>query len=157
MGDGAPEIRLHATAIGYGPSCALIRGPSGAGKSDLALRCLALTLPGIAPDTPYLVADDQVVVRRHGETLIAEPPAILAGLMEVRGLGILSIPHRAMAPVVVLVDLVGPAAVERLPDPWPQDTLLGLVRPVLRLCAFEASTPHKLILALAQCPWETRS
>ncbi len=156
MGDGASETTLHATAFGLGDVCALIRGPSGSGKSDLALRCLATQLPDLKLGAAYLVADDHVVVRRLGERLTAEPPATLAGLIEVRGLGIVTVPFRAPAEVALLVDLVAQEAVERLPDPWPVDTISGVTRPILRLCAFEASAPHKLLLALAQRPWESR-
>ncbi len=156
MADGASETRLHATAIGLGEACALIRGPSGSGKSDLALRCLATPpIPEIA--TPaYLVADDQVIVTRTGLGLLATPPGPIAGLIEVRGIGILPVPYRAPARVDLIVELVNPDEIERLPDPWPVMSLLGLDRPVLKLSPFEASAPLKLLLALALRPWDNR-
>jgi HPr kinase/phosphorylase len=158
VGDGASETTLHATAVGLGSVCAVIRGPSGSGKSDLALRCLAVQFPDLDLGAAYLVADDRVVVSSsHGSHLTAEPPSTLAGLIEVRGLGIITIPFRAPADVALLVDLVGPQAIERLPDPWPLDTILDVSRPVLQICAFEASAPYKLLLALAHRPWESRT
>jgi serine kinase of HPr protein (carbohydrate metabolism regulator) len=129
---------------GRGWRALLLRGPSGAGKSDVALRLIDAG--------GRLVADDQTRVERHGARLIATPPATLAGLMEVRGLGIMKLGRGqtlARAPLVLLVDLVAPADVERLPDPQ-QETLLDIALPRLALAPFEASAVAKLRLALVQ-------
>ncbi len=88
-----------------------------------------------------LVGDDQVVVRAEADGLRVSPHERLKGLIEVRGLGILTVPHCAAARLSLLVDLVDPASVDRLPDPWPVDILLGISLPVLRLAPFEASLP----------------
>ena len=120
----------------------LLRGPSGAGKSDLALRLIDAG--------GRLVADDQTRIELHGAGLIATPPATLAGLMEVRGLGIVKLGRGqtlARAPLVLLVDLVAPDDVERLPDPQ-HETLLDIALPRLALAPFQASAVAKLRLAL---------
>ena len=57
------------------------------------------------------------------------------------------LPLAAEAPVRLLVDLVAPEIVERLPDPATED-VMGLSLPRVRLAAFEASAPAKLRLAL---------
>jgi HPr kinase/phosphorylase len=76
----APTLRLHASCAAHDGDAVLLLGPSGAGKSNLLLRLL---------DRGFsLVADDQVEIR--GCT--ASPPAAIAGLIEVRGLGILRLP-----------------------------------------------------------------
>jgi serine kinase of HPr protein (carbohydrate metabolism regulator) len=125
----------------------LLRGPSGAGKSDLALRVIAAGA--------RLVSDDQTHIAPGGKArggLIAEPPASLAGLIEVRGLGIVRLPKRqlaARAPLVLLVDLVAPERVERMPE-RTRETLMGVDLPTLALAPFEASAVPKLILAMEQ-------
>jgi serine kinase of HPr protein (carbohydrate metabolism regulator) len=125
--------------VAIGAFAILLRGPSGAGKSDLALRLID---QGAA-----LVADDQVELVRHGDTLVARAPAALAGLFEVRGLGILPLPHRAEARVALACDLVRPDQVERMPEPMTA-TLLDLAIPLVRLDPFAASAPAKLRLAV---------
>jgi HPr kinase/phosphorylase len=151
--DGDIEIRVHGTAIALGGQALLLRGPSGSGKSDLALRALNLGSGAHGTERFELVADDQVLITSTGQGLVVSPPERLAGLMEVRGLGILPIPHRPKARLVMLADLVAPSAVERLPDPWPFETLHGVKLPVMRLVAFEASSPAKLALAIHGAPW----
>jgi serine kinase of HPr protein (carbohydrate metabolism regulator) len=122
----------------------LLRGPSGAGKSDLALR--------LVQTGGRLISDDQTHIARERGTLYAEPPASLAGLIEVRGLGIVRLPRSqllARAPLALLVDLVPPEKVERLPE-RRREELLGIALPSLALAPFEASTASKLILAMAR-------
>lgn len=145
---GAAEL-VHATAIAAGGKAALIRGLSGSGKSDLALRCLALGPSSILPDCAVLVADDQVMLERwDGQVTVSCPPPI-RGKLEVRGLGIVTVPSVAAARLTLIVDLVATDILERLPDPAPAAMLLGLEFTLLRLQAFEASAPAKLLLALA--------
>jgi serine kinase of HPr protein (carbohydrate metabolism regulator) len=146
-------VLLHGTAIALGDRAVLLRGPPGAGKSDLALRALAAP-PGRFSEAAFeLVGDDQVFVRRAGGRLIVNAHPRLAGLIEVRGLGILPVPYRAEAELVLVTDLVAGGDVERLPDPWPVTDVLGVPVPVMRLAPFEASAPLKLALALTQQPW----
>jgi serine kinase of HPr protein (carbohydrate metabolism regulator) len=134
------HFQMHASCVALGGSGVLLRGPSGAGKSDLALRLIEAGAE--------LVADDRVVLQRDDARLIARPPAALAGLIEARGVGILRLAHRPEVPLALVVDLVAPAAVERLPEPQAE-RLLGLMLPRLALDAFAASTPAKIRLALA--------
>ena len=153
MAAAATEIVVHGTAVALGGRAALLRGASGSGKSDLALRALAAPASSLVEASFELVADDQVVIRATEDGLTVSPPDRLQGLIEVRGLGIVTVPHRSEARLSLLVDLVGPHQVERLPDPWPTDVLLGVSLPVLRLAPFEASAPLKLALALTREPW----
>lgn len=151
MADPGATIRLHATAVAYAGRAALIRGPSGAGKSDLALRALAL--PPFAPlGAPLmLLADDHVLLEPRERRLIARCPPAIAGLIEVRGLGLVRLPFVAEAEAALVVDIVPPEAVERLPEPRHLE-LAGVRLPRLALAAFEASAPVKLALALAVGP-----
>ena len=146
-GGSRSEMIVHGTCVALGTNAALIRGSSGDGKSDLALRFLSL--PQDAAGEAKLVADDQVCLSAKSESLTATPPTNLAGLLEVRGLGILQIPFISAARVVVVCDLVDRRDVPRMPpDPWDQATLAGIAVPVLKLAAFEASAPLKLKLAI---------
>lgn len=149
-------VLLHGTAVAIAGRAALLRGPSGSGKSDLALRAAMLPAGTLAGGPFDLVADDQVQVRREGDGLTVSPPPRIAGLIEVRGLGILTLPHTARARLTLLVDLMTTGRPERLPDPWPFEDLLGIALPVLRLGPFEASAPIKLALALNREPWRSR-
>jgi serine kinase of HPr protein (carbohydrate metabolism regulator) len=118
----------------------MLRGPSGSGKSDLALRLI---------DRGFiLVADDQVLLSREGNALIAKAPPALAGLIELRGLGIVTMPYCQSARIELVVDLVPSQQVERLPDPITIE-FLGLDIPCLRLHAFDATTALKISHALA--------
>jgi HPr kinase/phosphorylase len=147
MAPAAREL-VHGTCVALGPHCALLRGGSGSGKSDLALRFLAL-----APEhelEPRLVADDQVWIEAQGDgSLVASAPETIAGKIEVRGLGILDLPHREKARLTLVADLVAAEEIPRMPtDPWPRITLAGVALPVVKLAPFELSAPLKLKLAL---------
>lgn len=136
--------QVHATCVAIGDDGVLLRGPSGSGKSDLALR---LIRAGAA-----LVADDRVDLRREAATVIATAPPSLAGLIEVRGVGVVDAATagastRASTPVSLVVELVPPRQVVRLPDAECAD-VLGLPMPLLRLAPFEASAPDRLFVAL---------
>lgn len=147
---GAPET-LHATAIVAAGRAALIRGPSGSGKSDLALRCLALAPSPLIPSPTHLVSDDQVCVSIDGDAVMLSPPAAIAGLLEVRGIGIIRVPEAATGnwPLHLVVDLVAEGvSIERLPDPWPTTLIQGRPVRLLRLRPFEPSAPAKLLMAL---------
>jgi serine kinase of HPr protein (carbohydrate metabolism regulator) len=140
----------HGTAIALGSSAALIRGAPGSGKSDLALRCLALAPTALIPSPTLLVSDDRVQISHAGGRLTAEAPATIRGKLEVRGLGILSVPCVASAEIVLVAELTAPERIERFPDPAPEVHIMGVRLPLLYLAPFEAAAPVKLLLALAQ-------
>ena len=147
---GVTDQSLHATAIAANGRAALIRGASGAGKSDLALRCLALAPSGLLPHPVRLVADDRVLLVASGGRLLARAPDAIRGLIEVRGLGIVELPAEIEAELRLVVDLVARGEIERLPDPAARVELRGHRLPALALAPFEASSPVKLLLALAR-------
>lgn len=130
---------LHATCVAIGGHAVLLRGPSGAGKSDLALRLIDAGA--------VLVSDDQTRVEAAGGRLLASPPPAIAGLLEVRGLGLVRLPHRPGTAVVLVVDLVAPEDVERLPAETGIE-LEGVRLPLVRLAPFEASAAAKVRLAV---------
>jgi len=137
---------VHGTCVALGRRGALLRGKPGSGKSDLALRFLAL--PGDGELQPALVADDQVWVEAKGG-LLASPPNIIAGKIEVRGLGIVEMPFLAQAALVLVCDLVNDKDVPRMtPEPRERTEIAGLPVPMLKLAPFELSAPLKLKMAL---------
>ena len=127
---------LIARRIGDDWRGALIEGASGVGKSDLALRAL---------DHGFsLVADDRVLVFLSNGKLFGRAPDALAGLIEARGIGVLTQPARPLCRVRLLVRCVDrPQAVERLPDPI-FETLEGVATPVLDLWPLEPAAPAKI-------------
>lgn len=114
---------LHAGCVLVGTHGLLIRGASGAGKSYLA----RLILDHCTARNRYaaLVADDQVQLSRHetpqGAYLVAHPAENLAGLMEVRGLGIVTMPYEPAAVVRAVIDLEPAASVGETPARLPQE------------------------------------
>ena len=122
---------LHGSCISRDGQAILLLGPPGCGKSDLVLRLLARGCE--------LVADDQVDIADD----IVSCPAALAGLLEVRGLGVVRLPFRAQARLALVVDLSGRG--DRLPLPQPHP-VFGV--PVVQLDAATASAADKVVLAL---------
>ncbi|WP_246149140.1 HPr kinase/phosphorylase [Skermanella pratensis] len=119
-----------------------VAGPSGSGKSDLALRLI--------DGGGRLVADDQVELSLDAAgRVMARAPKPLAGLLEVRGVGILPVDAVRTAPIGLIVDLGADDPIERLPE---VETCLLLDRPIRRvaLAPFHASTPAKVRLAAAR-------
>jgi serine kinase of HPr protein (carbohydrate metabolism regulator) len=108
-------LSVHASAVLIGNRAVLIRGPSGAGKSRLAFDLILAGRAGqIAP--AVLVGDDRVHLEASQEQLIVRPARQLAGLIEVRGLGIRRCDFAEEAIVGLVVDLDA-ADAERLPPP----------------------------------------
>ncbi|HYG85231.1 MAG TPA: HPr kinase/phosphatase C-terminal domain-containing protein [Azospirillum sp.] len=133
-------VTIHGTCVLVGGIGVLLRGPSGGGKSDVAVRLI--------DDGALLVADDRVQVHTDQGRLMATAPAPLAGLIEVRGVGILPVPTAPSAEIRLVVDLVPAEQVERMPEPETV-TLMERAVPRLALSPFDASTPAKLRLAAA--------
>ena len=103
---GDQTLTVHATCVALCDRGVLITGPSGSGKSGLALGLMALGMS--------LVSDDRTVLTLQHGTLMAAPPEAISGMIEARGVGILSVPHLAQAPIVLAIDLAQREQ-ERLP------------------------------------------
>jgi HPr kinase/phosphorylase len=111
----AGDASIHASAVLVGNRAVLIRGPSGAGKSSLAFDLILAGRAGqIAP--AVLVGDDRVHLEARKGELIVYPAPQLAGLIEIRGLGIRRCEFASEAAVGLVVDL-GAADGQRLPEP----------------------------------------
>jgi HPr kinase/phosphorylase len=116
----APTV--HASAVQVGERAVLIRGPSGSGKSRLAFELILAGRSGQVPPA-VLIGDDRVHLDTSGGNLMVRPAAELAGLIEIRGLGIRRIEHVSEAVVGLVVDL-GADDAERLPAAEALTTLV---------------------------------
>ena len=130
--------QIHATAVAIDGEGVLLLGPSGTGKSDLALRLI--------DRGAKLIADDRVDLFADETRVMLKAPALIAGLLEVRGLGILRFAN-VSAPLALAVELVAPDTVDRLPEP-NGELYCGHKMPLVRLAPFELSAPIKVELAL---------
>ena len=101
------EPSIHATAVLIGARAVLIRGPSGSGKSQLAWALIQAAQNSPHGPLPFarLVGDDRVHLEAAGGRLLVRPAPALAGLIEVRGLGIRQLPYETVAQVGLVVDL----------------------------------------------------
>jgi serine kinase of HPr protein (carbohydrate metabolism regulator) len=129
---------VHATCIAIEGRGVLIAGRSGSGKSDLALRLI--------DRGAVLVSDDYTLVARAGDRLVGSAPGTIAGMIEVRGVGLVEAEAAGDVPICLLVDL--DRAPERLPEQAERTDIAGLALPTIGLAALEASAPIKLEYAL---------
>jgi serine kinase of HPr protein (carbohydrate metabolism regulator) len=129
---------VHASTVTRDGRAVLITGPSGSGKSDLALRLL---------DRGFtLVSDDQTVVKKDGNRLLASAPPTIAGKLEIRGMGIVEMDRVDNVPVALIVELTGD--IQRLPDDSRERPILGVRLPLITIDAMTASASAKVSLAL---------
>jgi len=139
----ADAATVHGCAVLVGARALLIRGPAGAGKSRLALALIAAAQAGLLPFA-RLVADDRVRLEPQHGRLLARAPEALAGLIEVRGLGLRQIAHEPVAVVGTVVDLAA-ADAERLPESSMAE-IAGIRLP--RLAVAPGHDPLPAVLAL---------
>ena len=130
---------LHASTVAIDGRAVLLTGPSGSGKSDLTLRLL---------DRGFtLVSDDQTIVRKDGDRLVASAPPNIAGKLEIRGIGIVDMDRVDNMPVALIVELTS-SDIQRLPDDSRERPILGVRLPLVTIDALTASAPSKVALAL---------
>ena len=135
---------VHASAVLVGARAVLIRGPSGSGKSQLALALLGWA-QGDPARFARLVSDDRSHIEAQHGRLLVRPATELAGLIEVRGLGIRRVPHEPRAVVGLVVDLAVSDA-ERLPARASEGTVVEGIA-LRRLAVAPGADPLRLVLA----------
>ena len=130
---------LHASTVAINGRAVLLTGPSGSGKSDLALRLL---------DRGFtLVSDDQTIVRKDSDRLVASAPPNIAGKLEIRGIGVVEMERVDNVPVALIVELTS-SDIQRLPDDSRERPILGVKLPLVTVDALTASAASKVALAL---------
>ena len=136
------STNIHASCVAIGGKGVLLLGKSGAGKSDLALRLI--------DGGAKLVADDRCELFLRGGKLYARAPDSIAGLIEMRGLGIIALPHVKSACVTLAVELA--ASLARLPEQAFYTPPAGLTPkapvPLIRVNAEGASAPARIRAAV---------
>jgi hypothetical protein len=141
----AVKINIHASCVAIGGKGVLILGDSGAGKSDLALRLI--------DGGARLVADDRCDLFVRAGKLCASPPPRIAGLLELRGIGIVAQPYARITSVVMAVRLTQNPPGTRHPKPAfyaPPAPLEGLKRiPLIVVNGGAVSAPARIRAALA--------
>jgi HPr kinase/phosphorylase len=140
----AEATSIHASAVRVGHHAVLIRGPSGAGKSRLAFDLLLAGRSGQI-STAVLVGDDRVFLDASEGRIMVRPVRELAGLIEIRGLGLRRCDFVDEAVVGLVVDL-GAADAERLPSP---ETLTAIIYGVKipRIPVGPSYSPLRLVAA----------
>jgi serine kinase of HPr protein (carbohydrate metabolism regulator) len=134
---------VHASAVLVGARAVLIRGPSGAGKSRLALDLIEAARAGRVTFA-RLIGDDRVHLECAGGRLLVRPAAALAGLIELRGVGIRKLAYEPSAVVGLVVDLDA-ADAERLPEQQTAE-IEGITLPRLAVAAGDSALPKVLAL-----------
>ncbi len=119
---------VHGTALLFGADGVLIRGESGSGKSALALQLIRRG--------GRLIADDRLTLSSCHGRLVASAPSATAGLIELRGRGLVKVPHERSGVIRLVVDIVAengggdPEGLERMPEAHQLTaTLLGIALP----------------------------
>ena len=137
------EINIHASCVALGASGVLLLGKPGAGKSDLCLRLI--------DEGARLVADDRTILFTRRGGLYGKSPASIRGLLEIRGLGIVTLPSRADVKIALVVKLGHEDA--RLPVHHrfqaPRGLSVAMPPPEILLDGHQPSAPAKVRMALA--------
>ncbi|MFY9788100.1 MAG: HPr kinase/phosphatase C-terminal domain-containing protein [Pseudolabrys sp.] len=144
-----PESTIHASAVLIGSKAVLIRGPAGSGKSQLAWDLVTAAAQNVLPFA-RMVADDRAFLENHAGRLVVRPTQVLAGMVEIRGLGIRRVDVEPVAVVGLVVDL-GAGDAARLPEkPATTAVIEGVSVPRLAVAAGTAALP--LVLAAMHTP-----
>jgi serine kinase of HPr protein (carbohydrate metabolism regulator) len=134
---------VHACAVLVGARAVLIRGASGSGKSRLALDLISAAVSGRLRFA-RLIGDDRVHLEKAGGRLLVRPVPALAGMIELRGEGILRLPYEPCAVIGLVIDL-GADDAERLPE-TRQIALEGVTLPRLAVPPAVPALPGLLAL-----------
>lgn len=133
-------LKIHASVVAIKGSAVLIRGPSGSGKSDLALRLI--------DQGAELVSDDYIELHTVNSNIVVTPPETISGLMEVRGIGLMTFSYLKKAKLVLALDLVQASQIERLPTRRNSLSVEGVSIPLYKLDGFAASATAKVRILL---------
>ncbi|MGE0237315.1 MAG: HPr kinase/phosphorylase [Parvibaculaceae bacterium] len=150
----AQRVTLHASCVALGDAGVLILGKSGAGKSDLVLRLIDQPGYGTGGELirARLVSDDQTVIERRGEALYAASPETIAGLLEIRGQGIVAVDHVPETRLSLVVRLVPVAEIERSPENAHISRIAGVALPEIAIDPTGMTAAARIRAALTAAP-----
>lgn len=106
---------MHGCALVLGTTGLFIRGRSGSGKSGLAQNLIARW--NEQGRYARWIGDDRVVIQTCNKRILAHTPDNIKGLVEYRFLGIGHSPYERCCMIDLVVDLVEPKLLERMPEP----------------------------------------
>jgi len=137
----------HGTCLIVGDRGVAITGPAGSGKTGLALQLIERA--GNGGSLVRLVADDQMWLHPRGTRLICRAPGEIAGMIELRGAGIASLPHEPATVIHLWIELLPADGIPRLPERADTVTkIAGVTVPRLKLCQNRACENAVTILCL---------
>ena len=152
----ATRVTLYASCVTLGDDGILIVGSPGSGKSDLVLQLL--DQPGYGTGSELirgrLVSDDQTIVERRGTALYAMSPQPTAGLLEIRGQGLVRVDHLRDTRLTLAVRLMPAAEIERLPQSAPINRIAGVALPEIAIDPSKVSAVARIRAALTAVPYE---
>ena len=132
---------MHASFVVWKKKGILFRGKSGSGKSELALKF-------IENKNAVLVADDIVWLENRKNKLFGKVPENIAGLLDIRNVGISNYKYIPEAEISLLVNLVQTKQnLERFPKN-KSENILGVEIPAIDLYADDMTIVEKIIVKL---------
>lgn len=150
----APRVTLHASCVALKDDGVLILGTPGMGKSDLVLTLI--DQPGYGTGDALirarLVADDQTSIERRGDALYASSPQTIAGLLEIRGQGIVAVDHVPEVRLALVVRLMPAAEIERLPEEGQVSSIAGVALPEIAIDPTRVTAAARIRAALTAIP-----
>ena len=132
--------KFHSTSIVIEDLGILIKGQSGSGKSDLALRLI--------DSGATLISDDLTICKKIGDYLYLYPHSKTKGLLEVREIGIMTVPYVENIKLKLVVELMEKES-ERIPK-MMSCNILGMKFPRIKIFGKSSSAVAKIKIKLNQ-------
>ena len=130
--------RIHSTSVVIDDNGVLILGDSGSGKSDLALRLI--------DNGATLISDDISICRKNLNNIYLYCPPEIKGLLEVREIGIITVPFVERIKLRLVVNL---KSINN--ERFPKDSsfrILGIKIPIINIEGKNSSAVAKIKVKL---------
>lgn len=130
--------RIHSTSVVIDDNGVLILGDSGSGKSDLALRLI--------DNGATLISDDISICRKNSNNIYLYCPPEIKGLLEVREIGIITVPFVERIKLRLVVNLKS-----NNNERFPKDSsyrILGIKIPIINIEGKNSSAVAKIKVKL---------
>ena len=130
--------RIHSTSVVIDDNGVLILGDSGSGKSDLALRLI--------DNGATLISDDISICRKNSNDIYLYCPPEIKGLLEVREIGIITVPFVERIKLRLVVNLKS-----NNNERFPKDSsfrILGIKIPIINIEGKNSSAVAKIKVKL---------